>query len=571
MKHALIKILLVTSFIAFAGLLVQREFSVIFSRGAIPRRHDSSFETRPVTKPVVSATNDHRPTLTSGTVTPSTGNTNSTMFMFSVVYTDRDNNPATFVNVTLNWWVWAMHKVDTSDSNYVDGCTYMYSTMLNAAWNYSFSFSCSDGTFTDSASATSGPSVRMPIIPWNMTWNDGRNNYGRGVFSSDGFVYTCGYVSSWNGYYDIMVIKWDTNGNVMWNQTWGGNQGDTGMDIWCDGSKVYITGYTSSYGAGQDDVVLIIYNVDGTFVSYNTFGGPDDDYGNCIWGDPQAIYIGGRTDVNSTQGDDILLLKLSKTGTLVFNRTWGGTGTDAAYGIWGDGSAIYVCGYTNSFGEGSCDAVITKWTGTGDFQWFKTWGGRSYEYGLGIWGDGANIYITGYTGSFGIGSSDAFIVTWTAGGTFVFYRTWGGLFYDEGNCIWGIGANIYISGYTNSFGTGRYALFLLKLGPDGILQLVKTCDGILNLWVYGIHGNQDSMYLCGSEYDGIRYNLFITRISLAGEFGIISPCYGEKTRQYQRITFQWSEANFTGDTITYTWQLSSSTLFTTAVYDIDTM
>ncbi|MFX1568683.1 MAG: hypothetical protein ACFFCV_09975 [Promethearchaeota archaeon] len=89
---------------------------------------------------------DHEPTLTDGTVSPKIGNPN-TNFEFSVIYTDIDNDPPSYVHVIINGtWV-SMIKDNVSDNNFFDGCTFKFSTsLIPARFNYTYYFECSDGT-----------------------------------------------------------------------------------------------------------------------------------------------------------------------------------------------------------------------------------------------------------------------------------------------------------------------------------------------------------------------------------------------------------------------------------------
>ncbi|MHA1716444.1 MAG: hypothetical protein ACTSXP_12440, partial [Promethearchaeota archaeon] len=48
-------------------------------------------------------------------------------------------------------------------------------------------------------------------------------------------------------------------------------------------------------------------------------------------------------------------------GEQPWNRTWGGSDDDGGYSVWGDGSYLYTCGETYSFGAGSIDLLLVKW------------------------------------------------------------------------------------------------------------------------------------------------------------------------------------------------------------------
>ncbi|TFG23687.1 MAG: zinc-ribbon domain-containing protein [Promethearchaeota archaeon] len=90
-------------------------------------------------------TNDYAPQLSAESVIPTTGG-QTTQFNFSVEYTDQDNNPPIYVNVTINGTSYSMSQVNPLDNDYTDGCIYQYITYLQpAAFNYTYSFECSDG------------------------------------------------------------------------------------------------------------------------------------------------------------------------------------------------------------------------------------------------------------------------------------------------------------------------------------------------------------------------------------------------------------------------------------------
>ncbi|MFX0100451.1 MAG: hypothetical protein ACFFCS_12835 [Candidatus Hodarchaeota archaeon] len=94
--------------------------------------------------------NDNAPTLTVDQVDPPTGG-ESTLFNFSVVYTDTDDNYPLSINLTINGSVYTMSKADPGDTNYVDGCVYNYSTILPLG-TYNYNFTCFDGIFTNTTS-----------------------------------------------------------------------------------------------------------------------------------------------------------------------------------------------------------------------------------------------------------------------------------------------------------------------------------------------------------------------------------------------------------------------------------
>ncbi|NVM30405.1 MAG: S8 family serine peptidase, partial [Candidatus Helarchaeota archaeon] len=108
---------------------------------------------------VVEILNLNAPILRDGQVTPSRGYTGTTTFLFAINYIDADNNAPEYINITINSMNYSMHKQDPLDTNYKDGCRYVFNTVLNEIGTYTYYFNCSDGIFTVNVGPFIGPSV----------------------------------------------------------------------------------------------------------------------------------------------------------------------------------------------------------------------------------------------------------------------------------------------------------------------------------------------------------------------------------------------------------------------------
>ncbi|MFX0100995.1 MAG: nitrous oxide reductase family maturation protein NosD, partial [Candidatus Hodarchaeota archaeon] len=95
------------------------------------------------------------PVLSNGDVFPSSGYNGTTVFEFTVEYSDTDNNNPSYVNMTVNngtnTSTFQMSKQDPSDLNYMDGCIYLYSTTLDNLGSYTYWFNTSDGISSDAS------------------------------------------------------------------------------------------------------------------------------------------------------------------------------------------------------------------------------------------------------------------------------------------------------------------------------------------------------------------------------------------------------------------------------------
>ena len=213
-----------------------------------------------------------------------------------------------------------------------------------------------------------------------------------------------GYTRSYGaGYNDILLLKYDQQGNLIWNKTWGGSDFERGHGVAVDNSGyIYVTGFTCSYGAGYEDAVLLKYTPDGTLIWSETWGGTDDDRGNGVAIDYFGyIYVTGTTYSYGAGNSDVFLLKYYPNGSLVDSRTWGGSGSDESHGIAVGSGCIYVTGGTFSYGAGGSDVFLLKYDISGNLIQNKTWGGSGSDTGYGIVFNpySGYIYVTGTSGS----------------------------------------------------------------------------------------------------------------------------------------------------------------------------
>src|SRR4030095_3909750 len=79
-------------------------------------------------------------------------------------------------------------------------------------------------------------------------------------------------------------------------------------------------------------------------------------------------------------------------GALLWQRTWGGTMGEIAFGVAvsGDSASVYITGQTMSFGAGFLDGSLVKCDASGNRVWQRTWGGPINETGqaVAVAGDG---------------------------------------------------------------------------------------------------------------------------------------------------------------------------------------
>jgi len=180
------------------------------------------------------------------------------------------------------------------------------------------------------------------------------NSYITGGFS--GPTITFGATTFTNlGNEDIFIAKYDANGNVLWAKSAGGTSIDFGYGIALDAiGNTYITGYfqspTITFGVntltnnGSTNILIVKYDTNGNIVWAKSAGGNDSDIGNSIatdaagnttitgyFGSPTITF--GATTLANNGGGDIYIAKFDTNGNVLWAKSAGGNNYDAAYSI----------------------------------------------------------------------------------------------------------------------------------------------------------------------------------------------------------------------------------------------
>ncbi len=288
------------------------------------------------------------------------------------------------------------------------------------------------------------------ILVWARTWGGSGSDFGTGLATdSHGTVYITGrtYSFGFANSYDAFLLKFDPFGTLLWQKTWGGNGSDASNGIAIDSKgNVYLTGQVNSSTTGLD-AFFLKFNSLGGLSWQKCWGGNGTDVGTSIDLDTKGnIFAVGRTSGN------VFLLELNSLGWLQWDRSWGGANTDRGLGVVADSSEnVYVTGSTSSFGAGSDDAFLLKFNSTGEIRWRWTWGGNRTDFGTGVALDPYGyVYVTGTTYSFGSGSSDIFLLRFSLSGTLISDDILGGISSDQGSAVVAdFSGNAYIAGYVS--------------------------------------------------------------------------------------------------------------------------
>ncbi len=251
---------------------------------------------------------------------------------------------------------------------------------------------------------------------WNRTYGGPENDNAMAlVHNSDGGYTIAGSTGSFGaGSSDFWLVRTDADGNELWNRTYGGPEIDLARSLVQTSDGGYaILGITRSFGAGKVDFWLVKTDADGILQWSQTYGGPEDDFAlNAVETSDSGYALIGNTVTYGAGGSDFWLIKTDSTGNELWNKTYGGPGSESGLCLVQTIDGGYaLTGSTASYGAGDQDFWLVKTDADGNTLWNKTYGGTENDgaYFLVETSDGGYA-VLGTTESYGAGDQDFWLV-----------------------------------------------------------------------------------------------------------------------------------------------------------------
>lgn len=321
-------------------------------------------------------------------------------------------------------------------------------------------------------------------VVWMKTYGGVKSDKGYFVQPTfdGGFILTGETNSFGSGDCDVWLLKINEVGDTVWTRTYGGKNYDWGEAVvqTSDGGFL-IVGGTKSFGSGGTDVWLIRTDSSGDTLWTRTFGGKGDDWAEEVAQTTDGGFIIPGWTNSTPNGDfDALLIRCDASGNLVWSRTYGGPRDDAAKSVQCtvDGG-FFVAGLTKSFGAGSSDVWIIRTNQAGDTLWTRTFGGPGFDMAFCVSPTSDNAFaVVGRTQPSGLDYGDLWILRMDSLGDTLWTRSYGGKGYDVGTFVQqSSDGDLLITGSTNSYGSGSYDLWLLRLNSKGDTLWTQTFGG----------------------------------------------------------------------------------------------
>ena len=198
--------------------------------------------------------------------------------------------------------------LDLRDEDYIAGLTTDSSNNVYLTGHHRL-YSTTDDIFIAKYSSSG-------TFQWSKNWGSIYDEEAYDIaLDSANNIYVTGMAYDSITHEDLLLIKFNSAGNLQWSRKWVGYGMDRGysIDLSSDGD-IFIGGATYEQSAGLFDILLSVYNSAGTMKWWGRWGGSNHDTGRGIAVNPsKQVYIGGDRD------DDLCLLKFEPAPSITIN------------------------------------------------------------------------------------------------------------------------------------------------------------------------------------------------------------------------------------------------------------
>jgi len=380
--------------------------------------------------------------------------------------------------------------------------------------------------------------AQAPAVEWQKCFGGGQSDNAQSIEHTNdgGYIIagsaasTDGDLSGSHGLEDFWVIKTNASGTIQWQKSIGGGLVDRASVVHqtLDGGYI-VAGSTYSHDgqvtANHDGMDYWVVKLDaaGNILWQKTYGGSANDflYALQITNDGGYIAAGSTGssdgDLNGNNGArDYWIVKLNPSGTIQWQKNYGGSSDDEAYTVQPttDGGYI-VAGYTLSndgdvtSNHGQKDYWIIKLTNSGNLQWQKCFGSSADDQvsALQQTADGGFV-ASGYSGgadgdvTANHGNNDYWIVKLNAGGNLQWQKSFGGSSNDQAYAIQSTPDGGFIAAGFAQSDDGDVTChvqgedyWVVKMSSTGNLDWQKDIGGNATDAAYSIESSPDGGFL----------------------------------------------------------------------------
>ncbi len=303
---------------------------------------------------------------------------------------------------------------------------------------------------------------------WNQTWHTSYNETAYALATSTDSLYLAGMTTAGPYGTNGLLAKLDFNGNLIWNVSYGNFPVEWFTSIAIGDDGIYVGGIRQNIGFTDVDALLVKFGFDGSELWTETWKQTGVNRGLCIALGSDGVYLAGDYGWE-WEGDmtNVFLAKFSFAGIEIWNATWGGLEKDQAFAVTVKNESIYVTGSSLSYSSSvGAELFLLKYNSSGTLLWLQQDATELSHRGLGLHAYENTVFVAGAfkDPTSGWGTS---LLNYNETGELNWKQYWKG----AGNCYPSSLAqaidSLYVSGTTEGWLTKSTNGFLIKFGFDG--------------------------------------------------------------------------------------------------------
>ncbi|NQT63382.1 MAG: T9SS type A sorting domain-containing protein [Candidatus Marinimicrobia bacterium] len=196
------------------------------------------------------------------------------------------------------------------------------------------------------------------------------------VETADGNYAIVGHFGSPENAEDLLIVKVDSNANIIWTNTFGGSLEELSYKIIETSDQGFcIAARTSSWGAGGWDVLLLKVDSLGSSEWYATYGDEHVDkvYDLKECSDNGFLLVGSHK--TGTDESDTYMIRTDSIGDTLWTRKYNFVTRSWASAVEINESGFLLVGGLGQGLSGEADILIIQTDHAGDILWTRTWDG----------------------------------------------------------------------------------------------------------------------------------------------------------------------------------------------------
>ncbi|GAA4838365.1 hypothetical protein GCM10023331_24420 [Algivirga pacifica] len=379
---------------------------------------------------------------------------------------------------------------------------------------------------------------KIPILKFIKNLGSGPFDEGKKIIQTgDGGYLVAGRTVSTSGNADISLWKLNADGSEVWHRKFGEEETEEVADILEneDGSFM-VLGSSDSFDNGTTkDVWLFKVDAQGKLLWSKNYGkttGIEEGKALAKAHDEGYLLVGSTIDLEAEEAQsDILVLKVTGQGEMVWEKTFGGAKSDVGADIIPLEDGYCILGDTDSYGKGKWDALVYRIDAQGEKIWERTYGGGDTDRGnaLELAHDGG-VLLAGFSYTFAEASLDCWVVKFSAEGQQEWIANFGGLSTDEAfSVIQTKDGHYVLAGYTEDWKPDEYGdnvsleghnVFIVKFDVSGKELWRRSLGGEGEQRAFDIVESKDSGFVVVGSNKTEGSNNYEVLVMKTGENGM---------------------------------------------------